>query len=54
MEEAKRVSWTASHCDCLFSHGLEGRGDEASDGDANLEMEIMGVNPDNNGSVYAD
>lgn len=47
------MSWTASHCDCLFSHSLEVRGDEADWG-ANLEKEGMRVNPDNKGSVYAD
>lgn len=52
-KEAKRVSWTASHCDCLF-FAQPGRQRRWSVRARCLEMEIMGVNPDNTGSVYAD
>lgn len=45
--------WTVSRCDCMFFYRLDRRADEAHQ-DANLEMGIMRVNLDEDGSVYAD
>lgn len=45
--------WTIPRCDCLFFYRLDSRADEAHR-DADLEMEIMRVNLDKDGSVYAD